>query len=226
MESLPVNATDAAVVVVLLLSAAVALMRGFVHEVLSLGAWAGAALATVYALPYVQPYTREVIAIPLLADIVSGVVLFLVVLVALSLLGRLVGGMVQRSGLSALDRSLGLLFGVLRGALIVSVAWLALSWALPRAEERPAWIAEARSAPLLTWGAWQVNRVLPRGLREEGVEALGALQTPVPAGALELVPQPKDGASDEPSGYKDAERKGMDQAVEGILGDGSGSGGE
>lgn len=226
LESLPVNVTDLAVFVVLLLSAALAFVRGFVHEVLALAAWLGAALATLYALPYVQPYAREVIAIPLIADIVGGVAVFLVALVALSILGRLLARLVQRAGLGPLDRSLGLLFGVLRGVLVVSVAWLLMSWTLPRPDERPAWIAEAKTGPLLHWGAFQVTRVLPEDLRREGMQALGDLEDGAAARGLELLPAPKDGAPAQRSGYKDAERKDLERLIESTQSSGSGSGGE
>ena len=45
MENLPVNPTDLVVIVVILLSAIFAFVRGFVHEVLAVGAWLGAAIA-------------------------------------------------------------------------------------------------------------------------------------------------------------------------------------
>lgn len=226
MDNLPINPTDLAVIVVLLLSALVALVRGFVHELLSLLAWIGAALATVYGLPYVQPYTREVIAIPLIADIISGVGLFLVVLVVLSVTGRLVARGIQKSGLGPLDRSLGLLFGVLRGVLLVSVAWLLMVWALPNVDERPTWIAEAKSGPLLTWGAWQVNRLLPGELRRSGAEVLGQMQAQMPGVTLELQPPPKDDAPAEQPGYKDAEREDMERLIENAQPSTSGSGDE
>ena len=61
MENLPVNPMDAAVVVVLVISGLIALVRGFVHEVLGLFAWIGAGVATYYGIDYVIPVARDLV---------------------------------------------------------------------------------------------------------------------------------------------------------------------
>ena len=61
MDSGGLAILDLALIAVVLLSGLLALLRGFVHEVLSFGAWIGAALVALYAFPYAQPYARDLI---------------------------------------------------------------------------------------------------------------------------------------------------------------------
>ena len=148
MPDFPFTVTDLAIVGVLLISAVLAFARGFVHEVLSMAAWLGAAVAVIFALPYARPIAREFISLPLLADVAAGGVIFIVALLALSLLTRAVSRRVQDSALNAVDRSLGFLFGLLRGAALVCLAYIPVNWLLAPSEQ-PEWIRDARSRPLV-----------------------------------------------------------------------------
>ena len=115
MEGLPVNIADIGILAILLISGVFAFVRGFVHELLAVIAWVGAAAATLYGIDLATPFARQLTTMQPVADIGAGVVIFLVVLVVLTILTRMVSKRVQASSLSTLDRSLGLLFGILRG---------------------------------------------------------------------------------------------------------------
>src|ERR1700722_14888735 len=78
---------------------------------------------------------------------VSMAVIFVVVLIVLSLVSALIGGLVRDSPLSGLDRSLGLVFGAVRGALIICLAYIALSVGVA-ATEWPAPVVKARFLPI------------------------------------------------------------------------------
>ena len=214
MDSLPVNVTDLVVIVVILLSAIFAFVRGFVHEVLAVGSWLGAAIATLVAFPFAQPFTRQYIAIPLVADIATGAVIFLVILILLSSLTHWISGKVQESSLGALDRSLGLLFGLARGAILVCLAWIFLVYIMPR-EDHPTWISEARSLPLVEQGAGILLVLVPKSLLPAGLDA----QKPAKAGSGAsfdklVAPAPKGTAQGDTSGYKDGERKDMQRLID------------
>lgn len=221
MSDLPLNVVDIIVLGVLLISAALAFLRGFVHEVLAIGAWVGAALGTLYGFPHAQPYARQVIAIDLLADIVAGVALFLVMLVILAVVTRLLAARVQNSSLGALDRSLGLVFGLLRGAVIVALAWLVLAWAIPNPAERPEYIQSAKSRRFVEAGAAVLSTVLPRSLRAGGAAAVDAAQREAER-ARELKeaydtlsqPAPKADAPEPQKGYNDTARQDMDRLID------------
>ena len=80
MPDFPFTIADLAIVGILLVSAVLAFARGFVHEVLSMAAWIGAAFAVVFGLPYARPIARQFISLPLLADVAAGGVIFIVAL--------------------------------------------------------------------------------------------------------------------------------------------------
>jgi membrane protein required for colicin V production len=170
MDSLPINLADLIVIVVLLASGVFALVRGFVHEVLGIASWVGAAFVTLYAYPLVQPWVLGVITVEFIASLLTGVGLFLTTLVLFSVLTRIVSNRIQQSSLGALDRSLGLLFGFVRGAVIVALGWLALSYVVTE-EDRPGWIQEARSRPLVERGAALLLTLVPTELLESSDQA-------------------------------------------------------
>ena len=122
MAELPFTFLDIAIGVVLLISGLLAFVRGFVHEVLAVGAWIGAIVVAVFGFPYHRPYARDLIPHELVADAAAGAAIFVVALVVLSLLTRALSDRVKDSALNALDRSLGFVFGLLRGAVLVCLA--------------------------------------------------------------------------------------------------------
>ncbi len=232
------NITDIIVILVLLISAAIAFARGFVREVLSIGAWVGAAIAAIYGFPLAQPIARSYIGSPLVADIVTGVTIFVVVLILLTVLSHMVAKTVHLTGLGAVDRSLGLVFGLVRGAVVVCLAYLVAVWVLPRSEEQPAWIEEARTLPLIQTGAEFLQSLLPESALERGNAAadqardavnqaigtgetlqdlrdLSGTGTPAPAGTQGSDAGPDSAGSQKPSGYNDAERGDLERLIQG-----------
>src|SRR3546814_8005027 len=109
-------------------------------------------------------------AVEFIASLLTGVGLFLITLVLFSVLTRILSNRIQQSSLGALDRSLGLLFGFVRGAVIVALAWLALGYVVTE-PDRPAWIQEARSRPLMERGADFLLALVPQELLEDGDQA-------------------------------------------------------
>ena len=218
MDQLPINITDLAIFIVILISGALAFVRGFVHELLAVAAWVGAAIVTVYGLPFVLPYARDLIAIQIVADIAAGAGIFILVLAGLSVLTHWLARHVRESSLGSVDRSLGLLFGFARGAFLVCVAWILLLWGLPR-QDHPVWISEARALPLVEQGADALLAALPEDLRPDFGENGGTAEP-----SLKLLIKPEislgsGGGSDEAGpaedgGYKDAERKDLQRLLE------------
>ena len=231
MDGSPFNVTDIAVALVILASGLFAFFRGFVHEILAVASWVGAAAATLIAFPFAHPEVRKVIAIPLVADLATGVALFLIVLVLLSILTRLLANRVRGSSLGPLDRSLGLVFGFFRGALLVCIAWLVLIWVLPR-EDHPSWLAQARSLPLVERGSALIVGVLPERLRDD-LAAPGPADSGAATGGETqqsfrnlLSPPPKADAPESESGYNARMREEMQRAIEAATQGASGGTGE
>ena len=221
MDNLPVNPADIAVIVVLLISALLAYARGFVHEVLAVAGWIGAIFATIHGYPYARPYARSLIPVELIADLAAGVAIFVATLILLSFVTHGVSKMVKASALNFLDRSLGFLFGLARGAVIVCVAYLGLVWLMPPTEH-PAWIRDARSMPLIERGAAALQSLIPEDAAAAGSKAAGdardkaekALETQkVFRDMLTVEPKARDSGAAE--GYNRGERREMERLIEG-----------
>jgi membrane protein required for colicin V production len=172
MENWPVNPVDIVVLIVLVISGALAFFRGFVHEVLGIGAWIGAILAAIYGLPHAQPYARQYIPIDWAADLAAVIVIFLGVLLVLSFITAVIARRVQESALNTVDRTLGFLFGLARGGVIVVVLYIAASWLVPP-DTQPVWVQQARSMPTIQEGAQALVALVPEDLlaAEEGTPA-------------------------------------------------------
>jgi membrane protein required for colicin V production len=217
------NAVDLAVLVIIALSAAFAFARGFVREALSIAAWVGAALITLYGFGYAYGIVARFVTTPLLADLVAGAGLFLISLIGLTILTSFFARFVHRSALSPIDRTLGLVFGIARGAVLVSLAYLVFDISLPQTD-RPGWLQDAKSEPFLAQGADMLRGMLPESLQVKGAaaiddaqhalgrakaarDAMGALSNP--AAAL----PPKPGEAQAPA-YKPAERRDLDRLID------------
>lgn len=230
MDSLPINITDMIVVAILLISGLLAFFRGLVHEVLSVSAWIGAGFATLYGYPLLTPYIMQVISSELVAQIVSGVVVFIGVLIVISLLSHALTKRVKESALGALDRSLGFVFGLVRGAVLVCLCWLLLSWVLPE-EERPDWVLEAKTLPLIEVGAEALAALVPEDIRDEGLEAVDSARQTTGEAVREKVQEEVDRQMEEMiaprsnqenqtegatgDGYSESEREQLDTLIEG-----------
>jgi len=106
---------------IIVLSALFSLMRGFVREALSLIGWVAAFwLALRYANPLAELFLSS-ITIPSLRIIVAFTILFVLTLMLAALINHLAGHLVKRTGLTGTDRMIGIVFGVARGGVVVSM---------------------------------------------------------------------------------------------------------
>jgi len=152
---------DLAVLGLLAVSALLAFLRGFVREVLGIGAWVAAALVATWAFPFARPKFREWLGAPDLVDPATFASVFTVTLLALLLISHWVGTLVRGSLLGGLDRTLGLLFGIARGAALVVFAYIAVGLVVP-ADHWPESVVRARSLPFAYAGAaWLVAQLPP-----------------------------------------------------------------
>jgi membrane protein required for colicin V production len=218
-----VNGFDLAIIAVIALSAIFAFARGLVREALSIAAWVGAAAITLYGFNSVYAITVRFVTTPLLADLIGGAGLFVISLVVLTILTGYLARFVQSSALSPIDRTLGLIFGLARGVLLVSLAYIVLDISLPP-NDRPLWIKEAKSEKFLAKGADILRGALPESLQvrsaaaaddahraleraQDAQRAMRALSSPVaPAPA-----KPDQGSA---PGYKAGDRRDMDRLIE------------
>lgn len=132
------NQLDILILMVLGFSGLVSLLRGFVKEALSLLIWFVAFAVAVALGPRFAHMLSGWFAHETLRLITSFIVLFVGTLIVGGLVNQLIISLVSRSGLGPLDRLLGMVFGVLRGAIIV-LALLMIFPPLLSLETQPWW---------------------------------------------------------------------------------------
>ncbi|MBL8707010.1 MAG: CvpA family protein [Rhodospirillales bacterium] len=228
MDGLPVNAVDLIIAAIVVVSGLLAFARGLVREVLSIIGWVGAAVVTLFGVPHVRPYLAPMVGTdPFLLNVATGVLIFVVTLVALSLASFGIAKQVKNSQLSALDRSLGFIFGLVRGAVLVCLAYMALVWSMPNAADHPRVIQEARSLPLVQMGVATLAGIVPEAWRGSTARRTEEIKRDAEreaqraaAKALEtlVAPQPKAAAQRDTPGYNPKERQDMERLIQGTKG--------
>lgn len=162
---------DAAVAVVVLISGALAYARGFTRELFAIGGWIIAFVIAYYLAPALEPLIREV---PVVGETLANSCLiaisaafFLIVaisLVVLSIFTPLIANLVLDSVLAPLDRLLGFIFGIARGALLVAIVFVIYS----NFSGANAWppLDNAASKQAFEKAAGQLEAMLPESIPE------------------------------------------------------------
>ena len=160
---MPITWLDLLLLVIMLVSGALAMIRGFLREVLSLAAWGAAAAATVLLYDKVLPFAEANVGTGTLAKVAAILGVFLLTLLFSSIVASRVSNMVLDSRIGALDRSLGFVFGLARGLLIVVVAFYLFSWFVPP-NKLPEGVRDAKSREALqSTGKW-LQSLLPQDM--------------------------------------------------------------
>lgn len=149
------NWVDYTVLGLLAASGLLALLRGFVREILGIGAWIGAAVIGVAAMPQTVPLVQGWVPSKDFAPLVEPAAFagaFLLALIVLLVISHWIGSLVRNSVLGGLDRTLGLVFGLLRGAVVVVMAFIIGGLLIPP-ERWPEPVLQARLLPLVAQGA-------------------------------------------------------------------------
>ena len=145
---MPITLLDIILLVVMLISALLAMVRGFMREVLSIASWATAAVVTVLGFPRLLPVVQGYLSNDIVAKGVTIGAIFLGTLIIVSVITIKISDMVLDSRIGALDRTLGFLFGLARGLVIVVVAFLFFNWLVPD-RSQPDWVKNAKSLVVL-----------------------------------------------------------------------------
>ena len=146
---MPITILDGVVLFVVLLSAGLAMVRGFTREVLSIASWGVAAAAAFFLYPTGLPYAQQYIDNDTIALVATIAVIFLLTLILVSYITMRISDFILDSRIGALDRALGFVFGAARGLLLLVVAMAFFNWFVPD-DNQPVWVAESKSKPILT----------------------------------------------------------------------------
>jgi membrane protein required for colicin V production len=198
---MPITLLDGILVGFTLVSAMLAMVRGFSREVLSIASWVAAAAAAYFFYPAVLPYVRPYIDNEQLAMGAAAGIVFVIALIVVTVITMKIADFIIDSRVGALDRTLGFLYGAARGILVVAVGLLFFTWLV--GANPPPWIAEAKSRPLLEDIGGRLQALLPddpersilKRLQPGGGEAPeaapgGSTQTPPAEGGA--TPPPAD----------------------------------
>ncbi|WP_019219681.1 CvpA family protein [Bartonella florencae] len=158
-----ITVLDGIVVAVILLSAFLAMLRGFSREVFSLVSWAIAAVATLFLFKPVLPFFEQYLSNKTIALITTLVTIFIIVLIITSIITMKISDFIIDSRIGILDRTIGFVFGTLRGLFIVVIGMLLLN-ALIKPENQANWLKNARTKPILDSLGQKVWERLPKNL--------------------------------------------------------------
>lgn len=163
---LSMNIFDAVILGVLALSTVIAFFRGFVREILSLGAWVGAGLITIYLFPQSTQLMKGYVKSDHVAAGGAALGTYLCALMTLSLINAVIIKYVKTgSEVGIIDNALGMGFGALRGAFIVSLAYLIMSAVIPKEpEKQPKWLKGSVTKPYLQEGSQVLAKMSPKYL--------------------------------------------------------------
>src|SRR5689334_22406935 len=158
--SLSVNFIDCLIVLIIVVSAGYAAWRGFIWETLTIFAWAAAAFSCLYFGPYLIPMAKSLVNTGWLASLIAYAAVFLAVFIPFAFMSHRFSQSVKSSPIGPLDRAAGLAFGVIRGLVIVGLAYMAFTYFVP-IREHPRWITEAKLLPIVQDTADVLLTVIP-----------------------------------------------------------------
>ena len=154
---MPITLLDVLLIVVMLISGLLAMIRGFMREVLSIAAWGIAAGAAIFLAPRITPLVQGYVSSDKIAQAIAIGGVFLVTLLIVSIITVRLSDMVLDSRVGALDRTMGFLFGLGRGLIIVVIAFLFFAWLGPD-RSQPDWVRGAKSKIVLQGtGRWLMS---------------------------------------------------------------------
>ncbi|UGX87856.1 CvpA family protein [Phyllobacterium meliloti] len=156
---MPITLLDGILLGITLVSAVLAMVRGFSREVLSVVSWAAAAAAAYLFYKPVVPFLAPYISNETIAQIAAAGIVFIVTLIIVSVITMKIADFIIDSRIGALDRTLGFLFGAARGVLLVVVAMLFFNWLVT--ENQPAWVSQAKSKPMIDSLGAKLMSLLP-----------------------------------------------------------------
>lgn len=135
-------------------------MRGFCNEIFTIFGWIGAVLATILLTPVSREVLRTYIDSHVLADLATASAIFIITMIVFSVISHYTTKSLQDSKLSAVDRSLGFAFGILRAVVLLGLAFLLICW-IWEPKDRPKAIQKSHTRPLLEMSATLVQVIIP-----------------------------------------------------------------
>ncbi len=153
---------DYSIIGIILISAVIGLFRGFIKESFSLAIWT---VAIWIGLTFSRSFSVfiDFIKSPSARIIVAFVILFIITLILGALISYLLGELVKKTGLSGSDRFAGMIFGIARGLIVVSI--IVMLAGLTPLPEDPWWKESVLIPPFQSLAVW-LRDLMPLGMAD------------------------------------------------------------
>ena len=194
MEALGLNLADWFILIVLIASGIIAFARGFTKEFLSLFLWIAAFIAAISLEYLATPKINDFIGNEEISKIISYFVVFIIFIFIGGIVIKFISKLIKWSGASGFDRFLGVLFGLIRGLIVLFVIFLLLPSGLKTTDL----INNSKITPIIQKYAPEIEEYFRdlidnRNVVEEALEIIEPIQN-------ELIPDPdKEDTEDEDS---------------------------
>ena len=194
MEALGLNLADWFILIVLIASGIISLSRGFTKEFLSLFLWLAAFVAAISLEYLATPKINEFIGNQEISKIISYIVVFIVFIFLGGIIIKFISKLIKWSGASGFDRFLGVIFGLIRGLIVLFVIFLILPSGLKTTDV----INNSKITPIIQKYAPQIEAYFRdlidnRNVVEEALEIIEPLKQEVIPEAINE--NTKDGGS-------------------------------
>lgn len=165
---LNINTFDSIVLGVIFISGVIAFFRGFLSELLSFGAWVGAAAITIYFFPNADALMHKYIKSEKVSAAAGALTVYFTALIIISILNSLILKYVKTGmQVGLLDNFLGLAFGVLRGLFVVSFGFLVVIATIPAdPASQPDWLKKSVTKDYVREGSNLLVELAPRYMKD------------------------------------------------------------
>lgn len=210
-------------ILVILASTIWATVRGGVYETIATLSWIIAAVTARFVSPFLDKQLQQWFNLPdstVVTLVVSYFIVFFVILVIVGFINHKIRERIQDSFLSVVDKTLGVIFGILRSIILMGVIYWALLWYysdMPRG--LPAWIADARTRPVMqltavkidNWFFFGNSKLLKKDTEQDQKQHANLIN---PAVAKKIAAN-NEAAKKEPgeTGYKNSERAALENQL-------------
>ena len=209
---------DYVYVLVVVVSTIWAAVRGGIYETIATMSWIVSAITARFVSPYLDKLLQDwfnVSGSTVGTLVASYFIVFFVILVIVGFINQKLREKIQDSFLSASDKTLGVIFGIIRGVVVMGFVYWGALWYYSDTPRLPHWVADARTRPVMQltavkldeWFFFGNNKLLKRDMGN--AKDFSNLINPVVKQKKETTESKSEGET----GYKSSERAALENQL-------------